>query len=291
MARTEYLQPGTLEDLKNLLPTLPTNTAVLAGGTDLMPQIRTRHPDYECILSLWNIPDLRVVEETTDGYLKIGAMVTHAAAADNHLIRRYFRGLYMACSHVGSQQVRNKGTLGGSLVNASPAGDIAPCIFLYHGQLEILSQDGSRRVDMDEFLFPDGKTCLQQGEILTAIYLPIDKELNSCFVKLGSRREVTIAQISLCAAWKNYSGKPEVLSAFVGAIDRRPCAFPNPGLLADLLTAEQAAQLLADQIRQIRLKRTRPPKLKLTEAEQLYKERAAKGVVYDVVELIGAAEL
>ena len=256
-----------------------------------MPQIRSRHPDYECILSLWKIPELRVIEETADGFLKIGAMVTHAAAADNSLVRRYFQGLYMACSHVGSQQIRNKGTLGGSLMNASPAGDIAPCMFLYNGELEVLSSNGSRRMNMEEFLSPEGKTCLKPGEILTAIYLPIDAELNSCFVKLGSRREVTIAQISLCAAWKNRNGKPEVLRAFTGAIDRRPCPFPDAALLSDSASAEQAAEVLSEQIRQIRLKRTRPPKLKLTEAEQLYKERAAKGVVYDVMELITSEKM
>lgn len=288
MTGTAYLQPDTMEELIGILPALPGNTAVLAGGTDLMPMIRTRHPDYDCILSLWKIPELRVIEETGGGFLKIGAMVTHAAAAESDLVRRYFQGLYMACGHVGSQQIRNKGTLGGSLVNASPAGDIAPCICLYGGEVELLGGGGSRRIKMEEFLSPEGKPCLGRGEILTAIYLPIDRELNSCFVKLGSREEVTIAQISLCAAWKNRDGKRDVIRAFAGAIDRTPCPFPNPSLLSDGRSAEQAAEALAQLIRQIRLKRTRPPKLKLTEAEQLYKERAARGVVYDVMELIGA---
>lgn len=289
MSGTTYLQPDTLEELQSLLPSLPEKTAVLAGGTDLMPKLRARHPDCSCILSLWKIPQLRAVEEQ-EGWLKIGAMVTHAAAARDPRICRWFRGLSMACSHVGSQQIRNKGTLGGSLVNASPAGDIAPCVVLYHGEVELLGASGTRRLTMDQFLSSDGRIDLKPGEILTAIWLPIDEALNSCFVKLGSRREVTIAQISLCAAWHTEDGTRTQIRAVASAIDRRPCPFPNPQLLADQTKAEEAAQGLARKIQEIRLQRTRPPKLKLTPAEQLYKERAAKGVVYDLLDAMEAAE-
>lgn len=288
MSGTAYLQPDTLEELQALLPSLPEKTAVLAGGTDLMPKIRARHPDYSCILSLWKIPQLRAVEEQ-EGWLKIGAMVTHAAAARDPRICRWFRGLSIACSHVGSQQIRNKGTLGGSLVNASPAGDIAPCVVLYHGEVELLGAGGPRCLTMDQFLSSDGRIDLKPGEILTAIWLPIDEALDSCFVKLGSRREVTIAQISLCAAWHTEDGTRTQIRAVAGAIDRRPCPFPNPQLLADQTKAEEAAQGLARKIQEIRLQRTRPPKLKLTPAEQLYKERAAKGVVYDLLDAMEAS--
>ena len=282
----EYIQPRTMEELRELLPTLPERTAVLAGGTDLMIQIRDRHPDYDCILSLWSLAELRKIEEQ-DGWLRIGAMVTHAAAAEDSRIGRYFQGLRMSCSHVGSQQVRNKGTLGGSLMNASPAGDIAPCVFLYGGEIEVLSGGGSRRIPVEEFFSERGKPVIHRGEILTAIWLPIDGQLHSCFRKLGSREEVTIAQISLCAAWKETDGRKEVLRAFAGAIDQRPVPFSGAQLLGQPERAEEAAEMLSEQIREIRLKRTRPPKLKITEAEQLYKERAAKGVVYDVMELMG----
>ena len=286
MTSTEFLQPNTLEELKHILPGLSSTAVILAGGTDLMPQIRSQHLSCSCVLSLCNIPELRSIEQTNDGFLKIGAMATHSAAADHPLIQRYFRALSMACSHVGSQQIRNKGTLGGNLVNASPAGDIAPCIYLYGGELELLSAEGIRRVHIEEFFSPSGTARLEKGEILTSIRLPIQAERNSCFLKLGSRSEVTIAQISLCALWEMRGGTPNVLRAFAGAIDRKPCPFPAPSLLSSKATADQAAALLARQIRQLRLQRSRPPKLKLTEAEQLYKERAAKGIVYDVMEQI-----
>lgn len=285
MSGIPYLQPGSMEELRALLSTLPEKTAVLAGGTDLMPKMRSQKLGHECILSLWRVPELQVIEEQ-EGWLKIGAVVTHAAAAANELIRRYFNGLYMACSHVGSQQIRNKGTLGGSMMNASPAGDIAPCIFLYGGELEVLGKDGFRRIGVEQFLSSSGKPAVQPGELLTAIWLPIRPQLHSCFIKLGSRREVTIAQISMCAAWEEGCGI-RVCSAYTGAIDRRPVPLPDFTLLQQAETADQAAESVAAQIQEIRCKRNRPPKLKLTQAEQLYKERAVKGVVYDLMEAMG----
>lgn len=282
-----YMQPGSLAELNELLPALPERTAILAGGTDLMPKLRAKRPELDGMLSLCQVPELREIR-TEEGWLKLGAMVTHAAAAGDGTVGRYFQALQMACSHVGSQQIRNKGTLGGSLANASPAGDIMPCVFLYGGQVELLGPEGSRRLPVEEYLGPDGRTALGRNELLTALWLPVVPELHSCFVKLGSRTEVTIAQISMCAAWRQRPEGPELLRAWTGAIDRRPVPFPAPELLARAETAEQAAEVLAGEIRRLRQSRSRPSRLKLTQDEQLYKERAAKGVIYDLMEQISS---
>lgn len=222
-----YIQPNSLEELSVLLPDLPEHTVVLAGGTDLMPKLRAKRPEVDCMLSLWKVPELRGIW-ARDGWLRLGAMATHAEAAGSELVRQYAQALQMACARVGSQQIRNKGTLGGSLVNASPAGDIMPCLFLCGGRVELMGPDGVREVTSEEFLSPDGRASMGRKEILTAIRLPMDQELRSCFVKLGSRTEVTIAQISLCAAWRETSAGPEVLRAYTGAIDSRSLPFPEP---------------------------------------------------------------
>ena len=281
-----YLQPESLEELSGLLASLPERTFVLAGGTDLMPMLRAKHPEYDCMLSLWRIAELRVVQEQ-DGWLKVGAMATHAAVAASPDVARDFQALQMACAHVGSQQIRNKGTLGGSLVNASPAGDILPCMLLYGGEVELLGKDGTRRLPAGQFIGPNGKPDLRRGEVLTFLWLPIQPGLQSCFVKLGSRTEVTIAQISMCVAWNTEDGRTAVQRAYVGAVDRKPMPFPGLSLLERAESAEDAANALAAEIKRIRQNRSRPSKLKITEGEQFYKERAAKGVVYDVMTAMG----
>ena len=287
MSGTPYIQPHSLDELNSLLPSLPSKTAVLAGGTDLMPKIRGRRREYDAVLSIIKIPELKTIEEC-GGWLKIGSTVTHAHAACDAAVRKHFNALRMACAHVGSQQIRNKGTIGGSIMNASPAGDMAPCVFLFGGEVEIMTAAGIRRLGIGDFVGADGRIAIPG--ILLAIYLPIDKELHSSFIKLGTRREVTIAQISLCASWKGRGENRLVMAAYAGAIDQRPYRLPEPQLLASYESADTAAERLACKIREIRENRKRPPKLKITDAERQYKERAVKGVVYDLIESMPAIE-
>ena len=141
----EYLQPKSFEELESSLLRLTDKSVILAGGTDLLPKIRSGKKEPDIYLSLCRLEKLGNIERQGD-WLKIGAMATHEQAADNPLIREYFTGLAMACSRVGSRQIRNKGTLGGSLANASPAGDIMPCVFLYGGKIEIVGKEGIRFV-------------------------------------------------------------------------------------------------------------------------------------------------
>lgn len=284
-----YLQPETQEELRSILPMLTEQSVVLAGGTDLLPGLRQSGREPDIYLSLWSLINAKEIS-LEQGWLRIGAMVTHDKAACDLLVEQYFYALKMACRRVGSQQIRNKGTLCGSIANASPAGDILPCVFLYGGEIEITGISGVKRVRAEEFSGDNGKLDLSCREIITAIYLPVKEGLLSCFVKLGSRREVTIAQISMCAAWNRdpqHPEKPVNLKAFVGAVDVKPVSFDCKELpkavSGDREACDSAAIRLRAQIQGIRLKRQRESKLKLTEAEKQYKERAAKGIIYELI--------
>lgn len=281
-----YLQPETWEALIEAICMMTESSAVLAGGTDLIPKLRDQEEEPDIYLSLGGMKSLKEIS-VDKGWLRIGAMVTHDQAVGDPSVKKYFNALRMACQRVGSQQIRNKGTLCGSIANASPAGDIMPCVFLFGGEIEILGMSGVKRVGAEAFLDERGKRKLSPNEIITAIYLPMTDGLESCFIKLGSRREVTIAQISLCAAWKK-----EAIKAYVGAVDVKPVLFDGRELLAaadkDVDACESAARRLSDQIREIRLKRQRESKLKLTEAEKQYKENAAKGVILEMAETMGS---
>lgn len=284
---TEYLQPKSWEELERELERLTDRSVILAGGTDLLPKIRSGKKEPDIYLSLCQLEMLGNIERQGD-WLKIGAMATHGQAAENPLVREYFTGLAMACSRVGSQQIRNKGTLGGSLANASPAGDIMPCVFLYGGKLEILGKDGLRYVEAKKFLTENGRTVLGRNELLTSIWLPVEEGQKSYFAKLGSRREVTIAQISLCISWKEGDNGYTDMKGFIGAVDVRPVEFECACLLGGKSEEkkEEAAQWLSQKIKSIRTSRARESKLKITEAEKRYKERAVKGIIFDAAEMI-----
>lgn len=285
-----YLQPETQEEFRDILPMLTEQSVVLAGGTDLLPGLRQSGREPDIYLSLWSLMNAAEIS-LEQGWLRIGAMVTHDKAACDPSVGQYFSALRMACRRVGSQQIRNKGTLCGSIANASPAGDILPCVFLYGGEIEITGISGVKRVKAEEFSGENGKINLGFNEIITAIYLPVREGLSSCFVKLGSRREVTIAQISMCVAWDRdpqHFEKIVNLRSFVGAVDVKPVLFDCKELPAavagDEEACDNAAKRLREQIQRIRMQRQRESKLKLTEAEKLYKERAAKGVIYELIQ-------
>ena len=292
----EYFQPDSLASLLECLGRAPENSRILAGGTDLMVRLREDPAEESPIISLCDVPELRAIRRNGD-VLVLGAMVTHAAACEDDRIKQWFYALHMACSQVGSQQIRNKGTLGGNLCSASPAGDILPCVFLYGTSMEILRADGKRKlVPAEEFLIGRGKTALEPGEILAALRLPIREGRKSAFVKIGLRREVSIAQLSLAMSWKEDTAENGDLllrdpEAFLGAADVRPVRLNEvKEVLEGKPFSEENAALLAaglrERIRGIRENRKTPPRLKITEAERMYKERASAAAVYDMMEIV-----
>jgi carbon-monoxide dehydrogenase medium subunit len=289
MKMTKYLQPKTKDELKEAMGTLTEKSLIIAGGTDLMPKIREELPETDVFLSLSKMQDLKEIE-VRDGVLYIGAMVTHAMAAKNPDILKYATALSDACSHVGSQQIRNRGTLGGSLINASPAGDVLPCLCLLNATLELMDAQGNTRsVPATEFTQGAGRTVCEAGEVLCAILIPVREDRKSAFIKLGSRKEVTIAQISIAFSWDNKEGyfHPE---GYLGAVDTRPVHLDElPELIKEGVVDDACKDAIAKSLREritvIRTNRKRPPKLKITEAERLYKERAVRSVVYDLFDL------
>lgn len=283
-----YLQPKTMQELQEGLSSLSEESVILAGGTDLMPHIRSCRPHIDTFLSLCKLKEMQGIIEQ-DGWIRIGAMVTHAEISLDTRIKKYFNALLSACAQVGSQQIRNKGTIGGNLVNANPAGDILPCLMLFNCEMETFSAVGvSKRIGVNSFLTELGKPSLGRHEVLTAIWLPIDCDKKSCFVKLGSRREVTIAQISLCLSWEKSGNRYDSIEAYMGAVDVRPLKIEeaqevlgNNPLRTESMDA--LSEMLSEKIRAIRMRRKHESKLKVMDCEKLYKERAVKGVVYDAI--------
>ena len=275
-----YLQPSTREELISALGQLTDKSRIIAGGTDLMPDLRKKRPDVDIFLSLSAMEEMKQIR-ISDDTICIGAMATHDSIARNAEIKTWATALHHACSHVGSQQIRNRGTIGGSLANASPAGDMIPCVCLLGGVLEILTAE--------DFTLGVSRTALHPGEVLFAIELPVRKDRSTAFVKLGSRKEVTIAQISIAISWDKGT-RYQNPDGYLGAVDVTPVHLEEmPELIGqgpvDDAAKDRLAESLRDRIRGIRMNRKRPPKLEITEAERLYKERAVRSVVYDVFDL------
>ena len=296
-AEEGYLQPASHADLLEALGKMTENSRFIAGGTDVLVERRREPERPDLLVSLSHVPELHEIRMEPEGYgagsagmLRIGAAVTHAAIAADPLVRRYFTALAEACGMVGSQQIRNRGTLGGNLCNATPADDTMPCVLLYGGELEILDASGlTRRIPAEELVTGFGRTSLVPGEILTAVLLPVREDRKSAFVKLGSRKSVTTAQLSMAVSWETEGTAVTAADAYLGAVSLRPVRIPEIGEILRGSRAEDTDlcvralnDVLRARIRSEQKKRTRPSRLKITEDERRYKERAAIGIADDV---------
>lgn len=284
-----YLQPKDMDELLSALAGMTEKDVILGGGTDLLPEMRKKPWDAKICLSLSHMEELKRIEREGD-WLKIGAMATHTKISGDKVIKHYFNALAMACEKVGSTQIRNKGTIGGSLVNSTPAGDMMPCAFLLEAELEICNHKREmRRIKAIDFLDERGQSQIACDEVLMWIWLPIKPEQKSCFIKLGTRREVSIAQISLCLSWKEVEGECQAIRVFMGAVDSKPIELSEgKSLEGQLPISDEKAGIFSQaarcRITCIRENSKRESKLRLNESEKLYKERSVKGLVYDIVE-------
>lgn len=282
---TKFYQPTNMEELAEIQWKLGacSDYEIVAGGTDVMVKRRETHHQPKAIVSLSHLPDLRVI--SCDGEtLFIGAMATHQDIADNPDVQRYARALAMACGQVGSQQIRNRGTIGGNIVTGSPAGDTIPCLYLLGAHVMVLRASGNGEVvPIDDFMH--GIDRLYHGDVLLGVTMIVNPDVDSAYVKLARRDMVSIAEVSMAASWDAEGNR----KAYLGAIYQKPIEL--------LAWAETSGTPLADAdveyicgeaeaiIQRVREKRSRAPRLRLTEAERLYKERAVRGVIYDMMEI------
>jgi carbon-monoxide dehydrogenase medium subunit len=170
-AEFDYVAPATLEDAVRRLAATP-GAKVLAGGMSLIPAMKHRLAQPPLLVDIGRIPDLDGAEERR-GALRVGARATHAALLEHELARAH-PILADAASVIGDVQVRNRGTLGGSLVHADPAAD-GPAVFLaLEGEATLLGPKGERRVRAGDFFVSMLTSAAAPDEVLTSVTLPVE---------------------------------------------------------------------------------------------------------------------
>ncbi|HJW74465.1 MAG TPA: xanthine dehydrogenase family protein subunit M [Thermoleophilia bacterium] len=178
MRSFEYLRPASLEEACAALAAAGDQGAAdgpvkaLAGGTDLIVQMKQGGLRPRALVSLQNVPGLSYVRLTDDGGLAIGAATALAAVEDSTVVRESFPAVGEAASCIGSVQVRSRATVGGNLCNAAPSADMAP-ILIAHG-VEAVITDGraERSLLLEDFFTGPGETVLRRGELLAALRIP-----------------------------------------------------------------------------------------------------------------------
>jgi CO/xanthine dehydrogenase FAD-binding subunit len=190
-----YHKPATLQEACNLLEN-EKNAAAIAGGTDILVEIKKglRHNDN--IVSLSGIKELKILEESGN-QLVIGTAITHNEIKNSKFIKEKFPALREAASLIGTDQVRNTATVGGNLCTGASCCDMAPVLIASNGSVEIVSTNGKRIVALKDFFVFHKETSIGKGELMTKIIVPLSEPgTGVCFKKFGLRDASSISVAS-----------------------------------------------------------------------------------------------
>jgi CO/xanthine dehydrogenase FAD-binding subunit len=192
-----YFAPRKIEEALEILSKYGEEIKVIAGGTDLLVQYYDRLYEIDSWLDLKNIEKLKEIK-IFQNQMEIGAMVTHAQLENSEDIKKYFPVLSQAAADIGSPQIRNRGTIGGNIVNASPAGDLLAPLMAYKAKFKLLSGKDETLVPAENFFLGPKKTILKPDQLLTQTILPLPAEMTyGCWIKIGKRKALIIATITL----------------------------------------------------------------------------------------------
>jgi CO/xanthine dehydrogenase FAD-binding subunit len=195
----DFVAPGTLSAVLNLLAAEPGAWTPIAGGTEVMVAFAAGRLTAPKLVSLWGIPDLRTIEVTPQSVV-IGAAATFLDLRRHAVIAADLPLLAKAASWIGSIANQGRATLGGNLVNGSPAADSSPALLAYDTEIEFISVRGRRRVPYSEFHTAYKCNCLAPDELLYAIHLPRRFARHNQYLrKVGTRRAMAIAKVALGA--------------------------------------------------------------------------------------------
>jgi CO/xanthine dehydrogenase FAD-binding subunit len=191
----EILAPDTWEQALAMKAAQP-EAVPIAGGTDLMVALNFDRARPQAILDLTRVPELRDWE-ADDGRLRVGAGVSYTRLIEE--LGERLPGLAMASRTVGSPQIRNRGTVGGNLGTASPAGDGLPPLYVSDAEVELASATGTRRLPVAEFVTGPKRQSAREDELIAAFHLPAATGPQQ-FAKIGTRNAMVIAVCSLSLA-------------------------------------------------------------------------------------------
>jgi carbon-monoxide dehydrogenase medium subunit len=251
----EYSAPSDLGDAIALLG--DPDARVLAGGTDLVVQMRERRREVRHVIDVKRITVLSRLEAEADGSIRIGAAL-NATVLSRHAAMGAFPAIVQAGQMIGSYQIQNRATLGGNICNAAPSADAAPPLICHGARAEIAGPEGRRDIPVELLFLGPGRTCLGPQEILVSIRLPRPPARSSgSYLRFTPRREMDIA-VAGVGAWLHLDDVGRVIDGRValGAVGPTPLRAPRAeaSLRGERLTAaliEEAANLAVHDARPI----------------------------------------
>ena len=247
----EYVRAREPSQVVSILQEHGEKAALLMGGTDLFPKLRSDAFHPQIIVDVKRLPGMRDIILGPDGDLLVGAAVTMNTLASHPDVRAHFPLLAEAAGSVASYQIRNRATLGGNLCNASPCADTSPATLVLDARFILEGPDGERSLPAGEFFLGPGQTELQPGEFMTAIrFSPSPAGAAASYQKLGRCRSGDLALVGVAVL-----GSPDAAASSgyrfrigLGSVAPTPIrALQAEGLLASSAPGKEAFALAAQE--------------------------------------------
>ena len=229
LPKFDFYQPGGLKEACEIMAAYQAGAKVLAGGTDLLVNMKRKlvRPDH--VVSLDGLADLRGVSSDRET-ITIGANTTIAGLVEDRTIGRLCPVLVQAGRLLGSPPIRNRATVGGNLATARPAGDMAPPLMALDARVLLVSLAGAREVSLDDFFLGPGQSVIRPDEVMTGILVPGPAPLTGGgYEKLGVRRTMVIGLVNAAAVLTLDQGGRKIKSARIvlGAVGPTPIRSPE----------------------------------------------------------------
>ena len=195
----ELRAPKNLDQALELMGREPGVWRAFAGGTDLMVLLEFGQLKHRNFLSIWNLGELKGISVTPE-HVRLGALVTYTQIQRDETIRREFPLLVAAAREIGGVAIQNRGTLGGNIVNASPAADTPPALLVYDAEVELVSASGARWIEYRDFHIGYRQTLMREDELLRRIRLRRETvDLKTYYRKVGTRKAQAISKVCFAA--------------------------------------------------------------------------------------------
>ncbi len=275
----QMIQPRNAVELIKAVRSIQGEGYLVAGCTDFLARRNGTWWDADCLIDLLGVKDMQGIYRT-DQAIRIGAVCTHSEIENHPVVRAGCPALSQACSEIGSKQIRNRGTIGGNLCSAYPTGDIYPVLLAVRAEILCMNLAGNlRKIPAEKFISGKGTTILQPGEAVIRIEIPLAPAgSRSAFAKLGERKTVTTAKISLSLAseiWKGCLLHPRIS---LGAVSEAAflsdyAASAVEGAPMDESLSDELWPILSDEIAASIPHRASMP----------YKKEAVRGLTEDLI--------
>jgi len=279
----ELTAPGDYRAVLSLLATEPGTWLPIAGGTDVMVQYAAGKLPQRKLVSIWNLPELRRIE-IFPSEIQIGAGCTYTELRTHDTVNREFTLLSRAASWTGGIANQNRGTIGGNIVNASPAADSLPALLVYDAELILASARGERRVPYASFHLDYRKTQLARDELIRSVCLP--RRFSGYYAharKVGARKAQAIAKVCLAALGRLGNGMVDDIRLAMGSVA------PVPLRLVETEASVKGKRIDAALVRsasQTAARETRP--IDDIRSTARYRARVAGNLVAEFLEALGS---